>query len=718
MSTWTYRTTLGSGFGTHQTRSRNGTTVCFRVGTAYRSADGGTTWSAPASLLDGGAGSVLAPTAGKWNIAAYPGFGCYVSTDDGLNYNNISSGFISAQSSNAITDGAGSSIFLGAGSAVVAWSTDSGATWHNTSSPPWAPSFPSQATTCCWDGTQFVMLLRNGSALDIYTAPGGFSSGTGPVWTLAQSGTPAAGAIISAALVDGNVAYLPGVGYIATCVGNFPTTQQGIVIASTLAGLYTAPVVTPTGWTSGAGVQGVWAANGAIFVAESNGKLHRSTDGGTTWSTETTNLPTSTSNVVNFAFDSVATKYIVINAAGEVSNADSGVLVPNVVGQLQATAQANIISAGYTVGVVSTGTSLTVPLGYVISQNPVGGVLDPPGTAVDLVVSSGPPSFTVPSVVGYPYPVAVSVLSAVTLVVGTVTDIHSETVPPGSIIAQAPLAGTPAFIGQAINLTRSLGSSFKVVPNIVGDTISAAAQALLDAGLLLGDVTIDTSGAGTVGAVVSQGVPAGALVQPGTRVSAVLAALVGPFNVDRTVISQYANSPTLLRLVHNMQDYIDPRANLTTFYDYVWNVDTAVGFGLDIWGRIVGVSRLLKIPNTANLFGFENSDIPPDWQPFNQGTFYTGAEASQAYLLPDDVYRTLILTKALANIVATSAASLNQLLRNLFPNRGRCYVIDNGGMSMSFKFEFALSDAEYAILTQSGALPHPAGVAYDVIVAP
>lgn len=189
-------------------------------------------------------------------------------------------------------------------------------------------------------------------------------------------------------------------------------------------------------------------------------------------------------------------------------------------------------------------------------------------------------------------------------------------------------------------------------------------------------------------------------------------------DVYRTVISQYANSPTLTALIENLNEYIDPRVNFAAFYDYVWNVDTAQGFGLDIWGRIVGVSRLLRIPNTSKILGFSNASIPPDWQPFNQGTFNTGNSSTQTYVLPDATFRTLILTKALANIVATNAASMNQLLRNLFPGRGRTYVRDNGAMSMTFVFEFSLTPAEYAILTESGALPHPAGVQYNVVVIP
>lgn len=189
-------------------------------------------------------------------------------------------------------------------------------------------------------------------------------------------------------------------------------------------------------------------------------------------------------------------------------------------------------------------------------------------------------------------------------------------------------------------------------------------------------------------------------------------------NVQQTIISQYANSPTLNALIANMNEYIDPRANMQMFYEFVWNVDTAEGFGLDIWGKIVGVSRLLRVPNNRQVIGFYNADVPPDWAPFNHGTWFTGRQGGQTFPLTDDAYRTLILTKALANIVATTAASINQLLRNLFPGRGVCYVVDNGGMSMTYVFEFDISQTEYAILTQSGALPHPAGVRFNVVVAP
>lgn len=185
-------------------------------------------------------------------------------------------------------------------------------------------------------------------------------------------------------------------------------------------------------------------------------------------------------------------------------------------------------------------------------------------------------------------------------------------------------------------------------------------------------------------------------------------------NVEQTIISQYGNTATISQLVRNMNQYLDPRADFDTFYDFVWNVETAQGFGLDIWGRIVDVSRELTINAQQSYFGF--SQALPGSFPFDEAPFYAGTPGStQTYRLTDDAYRKLILTKALTNISTSDAPSLNQLLQNMFGDRGRCYVNDLGSMQIRYTFEFLLTDYEYAIMTQSGAIPRPAGVGGSII---
>lgn len=178
-------------------------------------------------------------------------------------------------------------------------------------------------------------------------------------------------------------------------------------------------------------------------------------------------------------------------------------------------------------------------------------------------------------------------------------------------------------------------------------------------------------------------------------------------NVEQTIGSQYANSPTLRQMIDSMNQFFDPRADIQAFYDAVWNVNTAQGFGLDIWGKIVGVSRQLTVPNTDLIaFGFKEGGAPS----FDIATFYEGGPNTTTYTLDDLNYRKLILAKAFSNISICSAASINQQLKNLFPGRGRAYVNDYRDMTMRFTFEFALEPFELAILLQSGAPTRPAGV--------
>jgi len=185
-------------------------------------------------------------------------------------------------------------------------------------------------------------------------------------------------------------------------------------------------------------------------------------------------------------------------------------------------------------------------------------------------------------------------------------------------------------------------------------------------------------------------------------------------NVEQTIISQYGNSATITRLIRDMNEYLDPRADFEAFYNFVWNVDTAQGFGLDIWGRIVDIGRELLVSDADLYFGF--SDALPGSYPFGEQPFFDGTPpATQTFRLADDAYRTLILVKALANISATNARSLNQLLQNLFGDRGRCYVNDLGGMQIRYTFEFLLTPFEFAIITQSGAIPRPAGVGATIL---
>lgn len=187
------------------------------------------------------------------------------------------------------------------------------------------------------------------------------------------------------------------------------------------------------------------------------------------------------------------------------------------------------------------------------------------------------------------------------------------------------------------------------------------------------------------------------------------------FDVWKTVLSQYANSPILTTLIGNIFDYLDQTANLEAFFDDIFNIESAQGHGLDVWGRILGVNRVLQVP-AGEYFGYD--EATPGVQGYNQAPFYSGATTTSNVALSDAAYRPLLLTKAAANITDGSIPAINQILLSLFPSRGNCYVTDGQDMTMTYTFEFALSSLDLAIVEQSGALPKPVGVKATIVVNP
>jgi beta-lactam-binding protein with PASTA domain len=196
-------------------------------------------------------------------------------------------------------------------------------------------------------------------------------------------------------------------------------------------------------------------------------------------------------------------------------------VVPDVVGLTEAAATSTITAVdNLVVGTVTNEYSDTVPSGSVISQNPIGGTSVPIGSSVDLVVSLGQPQ--VPGVVNLSEAAATSAIIAVdNLVVGTVTNQHSDTVPVGDVISQSPIAATTVAVGSAVDLVVSLGQP--QVPDVVNLTQAAATSAITAVdNLLVGTVTIQDSDTVPSGSVISQSPIAGTIVAVGSTIDLVV----------------------------------------------------------------------------------------------------------------------------------------------------------------------------------------------------
>lgn len=181
------------------------------------------------------------------------------------------------------------------------------------------------------------------------------------------------------------------------------------------------------------------------------------------------------------------------------------------------------------------------------------------------------------------------------------------------------------------------------------------------------------------------------------------------------LLSQYANSQTIVGLLHGIHDIVDPSTNLNSFYSDVLNLNTANSYGLDVWGRRIGLDRKVKVAfDKPNVIGFSEPK-ETRYKPLGQATFSSDGSNFSSYDLPDDLYRRLLFIKAYANIVRATAPNINKFLAYVFQKK-RCYYMPYGNMSASYIFEFNPTAFEQLIIYSLNILPIPCGVSVRFIV--
>jgi eukaryotic-like serine/threonine-protein kinase len=144
----------------------------------------------------------------------------------------------------------------------------------------------------------------------------------------------------------------------------------------------------------------------------------------------------------------LATKKVLLT----VSDTQTTVSVPSVVGQSPARAGSILTQAGLNVGSQTTACS-SQPNGAVSSQSPASGADVPPNTSVNLVVSSGN-CVSVPGVVGQSQGAATSAISGAGLVANTTFDTAcGGGAQPGNVDNQSPAPGAQVNSGTTVNIS-------------------------------------------------------------------------------------------------------------------------------------------------------------------------------------------------------------------------------------------------------------------------
>jgi beta-lactam-binding protein with PASTA domain len=130
--------------------------------------------------------------------------------------------------------------------------------------------------------------------------------------------------------------------------------------------------------------------------------------------------------------------------------------VPRVLDLAEAKARQKLTAAGFRPRVESDRPSPTEARGTVIWQDPPPGMVLPPNSVVQLVLSAGPAPVTVPDLIGFSLPSAERILRAAGMQRGTVDTVRGPQ-EAGVVLATRPAPGNGRPRGSAVDLVVSGG---------------------------------------------------------------------------------------------------------------------------------------------------------------------------------------------------------------------------------------------------------------------
>ena len=162
---------------------------------------------------------------------------------------------------------------------------------------------------------------------------------------------------------------------------------------------------------------------------------------------------------------------VLASVAGCSSGTAAGGLIqaPVLVGVSLTTAEAKAATAGVQVEVASSETSDTLPVDFVLRQDPEPQTMVQKGHIITVVTSSGPVVLTLP-------------------VLGDLIE-QVDTSPVGTVLAQEPAANSDVDRGSVVTLTISKGT-MAIMPDLVGLSLTEAKKSLGALGLSVSKVIV------------------------------------------------------------------------------------------------------------------------------------------------------------------------------------------------------------------------------------
>ena len=173
------------------------------------------------------------------------------------------------------------------------------------------------------------------------------------------------------------------------------------------------------------------------------------------------------------------------------------------------------------------------------------------------------------------------------------------------------------------------------------------------------------------------------------------------------LIWQYRGKPKARATISAIQFETDRAFLSAVEFGQMLNIDTATGFALDLVGRHVGVTRLIKQYIAKNFFGFQGD---ANAQGFDMGQWYVfGDQTRDSALLDDEDFRFIIKARIFKNYQTGALGDVVDSIRYLFGNTAN--VVDNYDMTMNAIIPFGLINEFKAYAVKNlDILVRPVGV--------
>lgn len=198
----------------------------------------------------------------------------------------------------------------------------------------------------------------------------------------------------------------------------------------------------------------------------------------------------------------------------------------------------------------------------------------------------------------------------------------------------------------------------------------------------------------------------------------------------RVFLWQYDNALCLNKILQNEIDFYGENIGdyVQDWITDVFQLSTANTFGLNVWGKVLGVARptinpqnyVIDSETTLRLYNPNTGLWHGIWLTGNFPALNIEKNGQVAKYSPitldDESYRTCLYAKLYLMYSDASIHSINEYLRRLFPDL-TAYCTETGVMEMAIVFRDCIpTDNQLTILTSDGFSPRPVGVLMRTVI--